>query len=315
MSVRPSPLAGGSVTWAVAVTLLVAASGPAGAAEPRFELEGLLMLDLSGVDGLYAVDADRYADSGVRRARLGAKGEVAPRWELGLEIDVEPEDGVVELHEASVGYRRSGDDELVLGLIKQPFGMENSSGSSRLRTLERSMATNAFAPDRGIGLVWEFDASSRHAGIGAFVDPEAREARGVAGRLTWAPIDAKRRVVHLGASAAYRDNAGAPYRIRDEGGLALGDNVVRSGRFAPDAVSTFGLEAGWARGSLSVQTEWFGQRLRPGNDEGADSPFFDGGYVQGSWVLGGGRRKYSKGRFGGSSAARAAPSSSSPGQG
>ena len=294
---RPSrALVAASVALALCSTAALA-DAPRGLVHD-VELDALLMLDASSAGGLHGDGEARRNGASVRRARLGLGGDIGERAEAELAVDVDPDEGGVELHELSLGYRLSSINELALGFMKQPFGLENASSSSRLRTMERSVATNAFAPDRGVGLAWVAEGSNRLLAAGVFVDPDAEGAREASARTVWAPVDEDRSVLHVGASGAYRDNAGEAYRIRDEGGIADGDNVVRSGKFAPDGVATVGLEAAWARDSVSVQAEWFGQRLSGGDVPRGAEPEFTGAYVQGGWVLGGGRRKYSKGRFG-----------------
>lgn len=299
---------------ATALALAVAAAAPAALAEAavvepgdgapvvarpsiadRVKLDALLMLDATRAGGVFENPGRERGSAAVRRARLGAGVELGPRLEAELSVGSRTEEESVELQELSFGYRASKVNALVLGLVKQPFGLENLSSSSRLRTLERSVATNAFAPDRGAGLVWSIDGSGNYSAVGLFVDPDEREAREVAARTTWALVDDDRALVHVGASAAYRDNAGLTYRIGDEGGVDDGENVVRSAKLAPEGVATLGLELAWARDSLSAQTELFARRLSGGAD---GEPTFTGAYVQGGWVLGGGRRKYAKGRFG-----------------
>ena len=288
-----------AIARAVGAALLGCASSVAVAAPFEVEPHALLMLDASSVNGRYAGGGvERRHRASVRRARLGLEGEIGERAAFEIAVDLEPEDGEVELHELALGYRFAGGGELAAGFLKQPFGMENNTSSRRLRTLERSVATEAFVPDRAAGLLWEFAPDGGYLAAGAFVGPDADETREASARAVWIPVDEKRSVLHLGLGVAYRDNAGERYRVREDGGVDGGDDVVESARLAPESVATVGLEAAWARGSASVQAEWFGQRPSGGEGAEGDSPLFTGGYVQGGWVLGGGRRKYSDGRFG-----------------
>lgn len=160
------------------------------------------------------------------------------------------------------------------------------------------MPSEAFVPERGIGVAISHDSSGHYLSLGAYRDRDVEEVQYVTARATWSPIESKRKVLHVGASVSQRDNAGADYRVRSSGNIASGDNFLKSGRFNPESITTAGVEGAWSYGSLLVQAEWFLQSLALAEIETAKEPRFQGGYIQTGWVFNHGYRKYDGGRFG-----------------
>lgn len=264
-------------------------------ARHKLKLSGSLMLDLANVGGIYT-DGDRSDEADVRRARIGLSGDISKRLDAEITLDLDGDDSTVELHDAALRYSHAKNNSLKIGLIKQPFGLENSTSSRKLATMERSMAGGGFAPDRGYGISLSTSPGNHFLAIGAFADPDLDDVYDITGRATYAPVKNKQSVLHFGVNAAYRENKLNRYRIRDSGIVQDGENFFRSGNYNPEQINTLGLEAAWGVNSFSVQTEWFKQTLLLDDTE-SSNPDFTGGYITFSLVLNQGRRKYKNGEF------------------
>ncbi len=256
------------------------------------ELSGTLELDGSNANGLYGDENEQS----LRRARLGAGIDLTGIIAIDLTLDFDAEESDLGVQEARLKIELSKEADVHIGLMKQPFGMENNSSSKNLQLLERSLATDAFTPGRAVGLLYRRESDRSFFSFGVFADQEESDNTSVAGRFVWTPVNEKRSVRHLGFGLHYQNNETGEYRIRSDGSIQTAENFIRSERFNADAFGTAALEAGWMEDSISLQGEWFVQSVQL-TDEG-DAPLLSGGYLQLGWVLGNGRRKYSRGRFG-----------------
>ncbi len=265
----------------------------------NLDFNASLVLDASSASGVYGDEATAI----IRRARFGASAEITDQIEADFTVDVDTDEERLELQEGRLKFEFSKNGDMRLGLMKQPFGMERSSSSKYLRGPERSLATDVFTPDRGIGVNLNYEWPKAFVSVGAFTDEEEQENNSIAGRIVWVPVDAKRSVTHLGLGFHQVNVESDSYRIRSDGSLHSASNFFRSSRLLAESVSTLGLEGGWMRNAFSMQSELFVQQLDLIDSN--DSPVFNGGYWQAGWVLNDGRRKYKGGRFGRATAGKA----------
>jgi phosphate-selective porin OprO/OprP len=126
------------------------------------------------------------------------------------------------------------------------------------------------------------------------------EGWGASGRFTYAPINEKTRVIHLGAASNYRE-------VGDEGSIRFkqqpethvsGTNIVDTGKidFADNTLK-LGAELAFVEGPFSAQAEYVWTHVDRNN--GAADLDYDGWYAQAGFFITGESRKYKGGKFGG----------------
>ncbi|MDQ6957724.1 MAG: OprO/OprP family phosphate-selective porin [Mariprofundaceae bacterium] len=194
-----------------------------------------------------------------------------------------------------------------VGNFKEPFSLEELTSSKYITFMERAMP-NTFAPSRHIGAALSGHGDSWSAAAGVFTNGASGTTSGVdsqfdaTGRLTFAPIHEKTRVLHLGAGINYSlpsSTRTLRFRERPESHVTHKRLVGTGDILNVDSVLKYDLEAAAVFGPASIQGEY--SRTDVSFQNGiANEPSFSGYYIFGSWFLTGESRPYSvkKGSFG-----------------
>lgn len=269
---------------------------PEVAATDRFSMKlgGELMVD----SAFYNKDKNDLGDgTEFRRARLKAEGEMFRDWVYELGVDFA--DGSTEIKDAYIGYDGWSSANIKMGQFKVPFSLDELTSSKYSTFMERALPV-AFAPGRniGIGLHSSWDDLTVAGGLfgeayDSDTDKEGDEGWGVAGRLTYAPVHKKTRVLHFGAASEYRktnDDDEVRFLTRPESHVT---NVryANTGKIE-DATSTtkYGLETAGVWGPISGQAEYIYTDVN--RNSGSEDVNFDGWYAYASWFLTGESRNY-----------------------
>jgi phosphate-selective porin OprO/OprP len=258
----------------------------------------------------------------LRRARIGVEGKFANDFLYRLEADFAKagrsnNNQEIDVKDAYVAYTGIEGARITVGQHKTPNSLEQLTGSTDLVFVERPAAVDAFNHRLTAGGDFKAGVSVSHAGenytvttgiFGAnFATERAAgaaqdEGWGVHGRATWAPIQEKGKVLHLGASGYWRDAGGQTvgggnvnFQSGPEVSAVDSQRFVSTGNLVADTYTSYGAELGGVWGPLHAQAEY----LTASVDQtgGLGSLDFDGGYVQLGYVLTGESRNYRNGIF------------------
>lgn len=257
----------------------------------------------------------------LRRARIGVDGKFATDWLYRLEADFAKASrasagGEVDVKDAYVAYTGIDKTRITVGQHKTPNSLEQLTSSTDLVFTERPLAVEAFNHRNTAGGDFKAGVSVGYAGenytltTGLFgsnftIDRAAGTAQdegwGVHGRATFAPIQEKGKVLHLGASGYWRDAGGQTVgggNVNFQSGPEVSNvdstRFVSTGNILADTYTSAGAELGGVYGPFHAQAEY----LVASVDQVAGSTLdFDGGYVQVGYVLTGESRNYKNGLF------------------
>jgi phosphate-selective porin OprO/OprP len=233
-----------------------------------------------------------------RRARLGVQGHVYQNLEFRIEMDFAT--GTVVLTDVYMGLRKLGAVGTIrVGHMKEPFGLEALESANDITFLERSAATDAFAPFRNDGIQLMNAILGDRATWAAGIFRESNN-QGVAtgdggytftARLTGLPMQNKDRqtLIHVGVCFSLRDPPTGTAQFQARPGIAAGPRLVDPGSLATEDVMLLCFEFAWAWRALSVQAEAF---LTEVHGDGVADSSFSGWYVQVSYWITGESRPY-----------------------
>lgn len=277
----------------------------------------------------YNDDKTDFSDgTEMRRVRLTVNGTVFKDWDYKVEADFAGatqggSTNNVTVTDAFLRYNGLQPLSFTAGNFKVPFSLEAVSSGKYTTFMERGLPF-AFLNLRLLGGMVSTNGDNWTAAVGAFGDSVTTqnnddEGKGVAGRVTWAPIARRDRVLHAGLGGQWRKPGQVAtgtrletvrFRSRPESNIindageessGITAGTKRFGRSSGRLVDTgnidgdvdhhtlFGGELAGVYGPLSLQAEYI--RADVSRDIGRDLAF-DGYYVYGSWFLTGESRNY-----------------------
>lgn len=269
----------------------------------ELNLGGRLHLDAAVFDDPSIADTG-VIDADVRRARLEFSGKLGKS--LRFRVDREFAGKSKGWRNLWLAYSPVDWLEIKGGNLIVPFSMEDLQSSNTMPFVERSLAS-ALAPGFGLGGAatangknWSVSAGYFTDGLGNEVGQSTERGRGVAGRATFAPLNAHGNVIHFALAGERRSfNATEQLRFSADPGSTLAPQLMSSGAIGDlDHTWAWNGEASAAFGPLLVQAQITGVRMsRPL----AGDLNFSGQTVQAGWLVTGDRYNYSEsqGVFGG----------------
>jgi phosphate-selective porin OprO/OprP len=238
----------------------------------------------------------------LRRLYLAIYGRLGADWKYRGQFGFNKGKAVVSTTVLSyLGFEPA---KITLGYQKEPFSLEYMTAPKQRAFTERALPT-AVVPGKKIGLTigghgrrWTlaggvFGAKYNNTPSG---DPggNATQARfGESLRGTFAPIATRDFVWEVGVSAATRvaDSShtfGFDSRPEED---VVGARLVNTGQIEDvTSVQNYGGESGVYAGRVTVQGEYLDARLKRSGS--LPQLNFDGWYVQATWTLTGGRRRF-----------------------
>ncbi|MBY6217442.1 porin [Qipengyuania aquimaris] len=285
-----------------------AAAKPAPEPAPAAELEkkdgwsfkprGRLMFDAGTIGAPESTGADDGFGNEVRRARLGASGDLPGGFGYKFELDFAGNE--VEAADAILTYE-TGDAEIAVGHHNNFQSLEELTSSLHTSFIERAAFTDAFGFERRIGASVSFNSGIVLAQAGVFTDnfdDTGTDNRGFDGRLVVMPKMGDTQF-HLGGSLHFNelgeDDATVRYRQRPFVHFTS-TRFVNTGNLDADSEFGAGVEAAVISGPFHAAAEGYWQNVDM--PLAMENPTFFGGYVEAGYFLTkGDTRGYKGGKF------------------
>lgn len=236
--------------------------------------------------------------SEVRRARLGAEGNMPGGFGYKFEVDFAQND--VAITDAFLSYRDKG-LKVTVGQHNNFQSLEELTSSNYSSFIERAAFTDAFGFERRVGVSLQYAAGDVLMQGGLFsdnIDDLPGKSWSADGRLVFMPKLGETRL-HLGGSVHIADLGETATEVRYRQRPLVhftGQRFVDTGILIAERELGYGLEAAAIRGRFHAAGEAYWHKVR--RPMGASDPTFFGGYAEvGYFFTRGDSRGYKDGMF------------------
>ena len=233
----------------------------------------------------------------VRRARLGASGDMPGGFGYKFEVDFAGND--ISVADAILSYE-NGPIEIAIGQHNNFQSLEELTSSLHTTFIERAAFTDAFGFERRLGASITYARGDVLAQAGVFTDnleDTDSKNRGADARIVFMP-KAGDTQLHFGGSFHYNDldDPAAQLRYRQRPLVHFTtQRFIDTRSMGADSETGYGLEAAAIAGRFHAAAEGYWQSVdMPGVP---DDPSFFGGYVEAGVFLTDDTRGYKGGKF------------------
>ena len=286
---------------------VVDAPAPAADSEPvstlaksdgwSFKPRGRLMFDAGFTNAPDSTGASDGFGNEVRRARLGASGDMPGGFGYKFEVDFAGNE--ISVADAILSYE-NGPIEIAIGQHNNFQSLEELTSSLHTTFIERAAFTDAFGFERRLGASIIYARGDVLAQAGVFTDnleDTDSKNRGADARIVFMP-KAGDTQLHFGGSFHYNDldDPAAQLRYRQRPLVHFtSQRFIDTRSMGADSETGYGLEAAAIAGRFHAAAEGYWQSVdMPGV---ADDPTFFGGYVEAGVFLTDDTRGYKGGKF------------------
>ena len=286
---------------------VVDAPAPAADSEPvstlaksdgwSFKPRGRLMFDAGFTNAPDSTGASDGFGNEVRRARLGASGDMPGGFGYKFEVDFAGNE--ISVADAILSYE-NGPIEIAIGQHNNFQSLEELTSSLHTTFIERAAFTDAFGFERRLGASIIYARGDVLAQAGVFTDnleDTDSKNRGADARIVFMP-KAGDTQLHFGGSFHYNDldDPAAQLRYRQRPLVHFtSQRFIDTRSMGADSETGYGLEAAAIAGRFHAAAEGYWQSVdMPGV---ADDPTFFGGYVEAGLFLTDDTRGYKGGKF------------------
>ncbi|MEG3596806.1 MAG: porin, partial [Pseudomonadota bacterium] len=292
---------------AVEAGQVVDAPAPAADSEPvstlaksdgwSFKPRGRLMFDAGFTNAPDSTGASDGFGNEVRRARLGASGDMPGGFGYKFEVDFAGNE--ISVADAILSYE-NGPVEIAIGQHNNFQSLEELTSSLHTTFIERAAFTDAFGFERRLGASITYARGDVLAQAGVFTDnleDTDSKNRGADARIVFMP-KAGDTQLHFGGSFHYNDldDPAAQLRYRQRPLVHFtSQRFIDTRSMGANSETGYGLEAAAIAGRFHAAAEGYWQSVdMPGV---ADDPTFFGGYVEAGVFLTDDTRGYKGGKF------------------
>ncbi|WP_422358152.1 OprO/OprP family phosphate-selective porin [Qipengyuania flava] len=286
---------------------VVDAPAPAADSEPvstlaksdgwSFKPRGRLMFDAGFTNAPDSTGASDGFGNEVRRARLGASGDMPGGFGYKFEVDFAGNE--ISVADAILSYE-NGPIEIAIGQHNNFQSLEELTSSLHTTFIERAAFTDAFGFERRLGASVTYARGDVLAQAGVFTDnleDTDSKNRGADARIVFVP-KAGDTQLHFGGSFHYNDldDPAAQLRYRQRPLVHFtSQRFIDTRSMGADSETGYGLEAAAIAGRFHAAAEGYWQSVdMPGV---TDDPSFFGGYVEAGVFLTDDTRGYKGGKF------------------
>lgn len=281
----------------VKVSLKPGISAATNDGKTTFAVDGRVLVDAGWVakDGA----ADIGDDTDIRHLWFGFSGKFDGDWRYKLQTSID--NNAVGVKDAYIAYDGIKNVPIMVGHFYENNGVEIMSGNLNTTFMENGSGISAFrSQQRYLGLSVDPYGDNWGVQLGIFGDgvPDPAttaddEGWALAARGTFAPINTKTQLLHIGGSFRERTPDAPSDAVRFRAGgesHVIGETLVDTGNItAVKNYDTASMEAMYRIGGLTLMSEY---NLTDVKRTVGVEPTFEGGYVSFGYFLTGEQREY-----------------------
>ncbi|MFE1601652.1 OprO/OprP family phosphate-selective porin [Methylobacterium sp. ID0610] len=261
----------------------------------RFRIGGRLQLD-PGFGGTNPRIPDGFGSNiEVRRAWIETYLTINNAVELAFQYDLNTDRTPIQ--DAAIGYHGIKGLVVSLGNFKEPFSLQQLISDNNTTFVERALPDSLVpARNTGFAVAGYGDRWTLAGGVFGGNINTGVELGGIAGtvRATYAPILSESEVLHLGVAGSFRsydqNDRSLSFSSKPEEFIFQTTLINTSTIRNANNLTRFGAEVAYQNGPLRVQGEYI--RADVGRSGALSGATFEGGYVEGAWVINGKGRRY-----------------------
>jgi phosphate-selective porin OprO/OprP len=288
--------------------------------ENKLKLDGYIMVDHDYYGPFYTKESDKYYHkSKIRRSKIGIEYKLSEYFSSELQLKYAREldesgellqsEGL-KLGDALIRFENDNKVGFQFGRMKEPFSLEQQTGSADLLIIERSITTSSFSPGRSFGVQLDHKKKKHTLVLGYFIDRDTdhdfalsnfnllqqdkkNDIKAVTLRFTFTPVLNKESSIHIGTSLSKRWLNERKVQIKENGEVNAADSIIRSARFYADDSKHYQFELAWHNKNRLIQSEIFSTITQQTDGK---SWSYSGAYLQASYRSSGNYR-YKKGKY------------------
>ena len=266
---------------------------------PKYEMKvsGVLNVEGAYLSGAYNNQTSELKYQ-LRKAKLEVEQTFFDNFTSKIEVAIDGE-YQFSLSELSFNYQLFDEYTLSAGLLKNSVGLQNSTSSKKIKTMERSLVSDALIEDIGLALTLDFNIDDTYLFTSVFQSTENNEANalGYSTRIAQ-EIKLRDQQLQFGINADFRNYNNYVYQLNKKAELNLAKKNIDSDAVLLNSTRLISLDAALIHNKLTLQTELMSKSLDVNTlNFGTAQHTYEGFYVQGSYLFTGSAVKFKNGNY------------------
>ena len=263
----------------------------------EIKVSGLINVEAGYLTGEYN-NQESELKYQLRKAKFEVEQVFLEDITSNIEVSIDNE-YQLSVSQASINYHFLNEYNVTAGLFKNAIGLQNSTGGKKIKTMERSLLSNALIDDSGLSLSLDFNVNDTYVYSSVFQSTPYNEGNtlGLSVRVAQQLI-LEGNKVQLGLNADIRNYDNYLYQLGQKAELNLAKKSIEANPVLLESTRFISADVALIHKKLTVQAELMSKSLDVNTILfGTTQHTYDGFYVKSSYLLSDKKRKFKNGAF------------------